>query len=73
MTPRSLSIPLILSLVLTVSLAAADAARTADTVVLDAIGVQNLRIKTVEVEETDFEENLSSSDALRQSPATSPP
>jgi multidrug efflux pump subunit AcrA (membrane-fusion protein) len=68
MTPRSLSIPLIHSLVLTVSLAAADAARTADTVVLDAIGVQNLRIKTVEVEETDFEESVFSLGRIEAKP-----
>ncbi len=68
MIPRSLSIPLILSLVLTVSLAAADAARTADTVVLDAIGVQNLRIKTVEVEETDFEESVFSLGRIEAKP-----
>src|SRR4051812_49071983 len=35
---------------------AADAKRSASTVVLDETGVKNLRIETVEVEETDFEE-----------------
>lgn len=38
--------------------AAADAKRTANTVVLDETGVKNLRIETVEVEETDFEQTI---------------
>ncbi len=37
---------------------AADAQRAANTVVLDETGVKNLRIETVEVEETDFEATL---------------
>jgi len=37
---------------------AADAARTAATIVLDETGVKNLRIETVEAEETDFEETV---------------
>lgn len=35
-----------------------DAATNADTIVLDETGVKNLRIETVEVEETDFEESV---------------
>ena len=62
------SIPLILSLALTASLPAADAARTADTVVLDATGVQNLRIKTVVVEENDFEESVFSLGRIEAKP-----
>jgi multidrug efflux pump subunit AcrA (membrane-fusion protein) len=38
--------------------AAAAAKRTANTIVLDETGVQNLRIETVEVEETDFENTI---------------
>ena len=38
--------------------AAGDAKRTANTVVLDETGVKNLRIETVEVEETDFEATI---------------
>lgn len=38
--------------------AAEDAKRTANTVVLDDTGVKNLRIETVEVEETDFEQTI---------------
>ena len=38
-----------------ITAAAADAKRAANTVVLDETGVKNLRIETVEVEETDFE------------------
>ncbi len=37
---------------------AAEAARSANTVVLDETGVKNLRIETVEAEETDFEETI---------------
>jgi len=36
----------------------ADAARTAATIVLDETGVKNLRLETVEAEETDFEETV---------------
>lgn len=32
--------------------------RSANTVILDAIGVKNLRIETLEVEESDFEESV---------------
>jgi cobalt-zinc-cadmium efflux system membrane fusion protein len=38
--------------------AAEDAKRAANTVVLDETGVKNLRIETVEVEETDFEATI---------------
>jgi membrane fusion protein, heavy metal efflux system len=38
--------------------AAEDAKRSANTVVLDDTGVKNLRIETVEVEETDFEQTI---------------
>lgn len=38
--------------------AAGDAKRTANTVVLDETGVKNLRIETVEAEETDFEQTI---------------
>lgn len=38
--------------------AAVDTKRTANTVVLDETGVKNLRIETVEVEETDFEQTI---------------
>lgn len=43
---------------LTFSALALDKERTANTVVLDATGVKNLRIETIEVEETDFEESI---------------
>ncbi len=68
MKPFSISIPFILSLALTASLSAADAARAADTVVLDATGVQNLRIKTVAVEENDFEESVFSLGRIEAKP-----
>jgi membrane fusion protein, heavy metal efflux system len=57
-----------LSLALASQLVAADSARTANTVVLDAIGVQNLRIKTVVVEETDFEESVFSLGRIEAKP-----
>src|SRR6478609_8327848 len=38
--------------------AAADAKRASNTVVLDETGVKNLRIETVEAEETDFEQTI---------------
>ena len=41
-----------------ITAAAADAKRAANTVVLDETGVKNLRIETVEVEETDFEATI---------------
>jgi multidrug efflux pump subunit AcrA (membrane-fusion protein) len=37
---------------------AVDAHRSASTVVLDGVGVKNLRIETAEVEETEFEETI---------------
>lgn len=43
---------------LTMSAHALDKERTANTVVLDATGVKNLRIETIDVEETDFEESI---------------
>lgn len=52
-------VPLGLSLLLTATLPAADnAARRMNTVVLDATGVQNLRIQTVVAEPGDFEETI---------------
>lgn len=51
--------PLCLSLLLTTALPAADnAARKTNTVVLDATGVQNLRIQTAVAEPGDFEETI---------------
>lgn len=41
-----------------INAAAEDAKRAASTVVLDETGVKNLRIETVEVEETDFEATI---------------
>ncbi|MCC6883315.1 MAG: hypothetical protein IT576_14270, partial [Verrucomicrobiales bacterium] len=35
-----------------------DSARNANTIVLDEAGVRNLRIETVEAEESDFEETV---------------
>lgn len=49
---------LILFSSLSLSLVAQDAKRTANTIVLDETGVKNLRIETVEVEESDFETTL---------------
>ena len=50
---------LLLCLSLTgITSAAEDAKRAANTVVLDETGVKNLRIETVEVEETDFEATI---------------
>lgn len=40
------------------ALAAGDAKRISNTVVLDETGVKNLRIETVEAEETDFEQTI---------------
>ncbi|MBV6498439.1 MAG: Multidrug resistance protein MdtA [Prosthecobacter sp.] len=55
---RSL-VPLFLLLACSgLSHAAEDAKRAANTVVLDETGVKNLRIETVEVEETDFEATI---------------
>lgn len=54
---RSL-VPLFLCLALSSAAHAADAKRAANTVVLDETGVKNLRIETVEVEETDFEATI---------------
>lgn len=49
---------LLLSLALSGLVHAADPKRAANTVVLDETGVKNLRIETVEVEETDFEATI---------------
>jgi len=49
---------LFLCLALSGAAHAADSKRTANTVVLDDTGVKNLRIETVEVEETDFEATI---------------
>ena len=46
------------SLALLVTAQGADPQRTANTVVLDETGVKNLRIETIDVEETDFEESI---------------
>lgn len=46
------------ALAIPVALQGADAKRAANTVVLDDTGVKNLRIETVEVEETTFEETI---------------
>jgi cobalt-zinc-cadmium efflux system membrane fusion protein len=46
------------ALAIPVALQGADARRAANTVVLDDTGVKNLRIETVEVEETTFEETI---------------
>ena len=51
-------IPLIISLALSGNIGAADPERLANTIVLDETGVKNLRIETVLVEETDFEESV---------------
>ncbi len=51
----SLSLSLLLAAPLP---AATDAARKANTIVLDAVGVQNLRIQTAVVEAGDFEETI---------------
>ena len=40
------------------SISCIHAATNSDTIVLDETGVKNLRIETVEVEETDFEETI---------------
>lgn len=48
----------ILSFAILSAQAAPDAKRTANTIALDDTGVKNLRIETVEVEETDFEEAI---------------
>lgn len=45
-----------------------DAKRSANTVVLDETGVKNLRIETVEVEETDFEEIIFALGRIRVAP-----
>ena len=48
----------ITSIALTLGAYAVDPQRVANTVVLDETGVKNLRIETIEVEETDFEESI---------------
>ena len=50
--------PLILSLALAASPLTVTAASVSDTIVLDENGVKNLRLETVEAEETDFEETV---------------
>jgi len=49
--------------------AAEDAKRAANTVVLDETGVKNLRIETVEVEETDFEATIFSLGRIQAIPS----
>lgn len=57
------------SLALMASATAVDPQRTANTVVLDETGVKNLRIETIEVEETDFEESTFSLGRIEAIPA----
>jgi multidrug efflux pump subunit AcrA (membrane-fusion protein) len=49
---------------------AVDPARVANTVVLDDTGVNNLRIETIDVEETDFEESIFSLGRIEAIPAS---
>ncbi|MFO1486374.1 MAG: efflux RND transporter periplasmic adaptor subunit [Verrucomicrobiaceae bacterium] len=66
---RSL-VPLFLLLAYSGSIhAAEDAKRAANTVVLDETGVKNLRIETVEVEETDFEATIFSLGRIQAIPS----
>ncbi|MGC4072675.1 MAG: efflux RND transporter periplasmic adaptor subunit [Nibricoccus sp.] len=58
MKTLSVSVALTLSSFLAAPLQAADSARNASTIVLDATGVKNLRIQTAVVEEADFEESV---------------
>jgi cobalt-zinc-cadmium efflux system membrane fusion protein len=58
MKTRSLSNALIFSALFAVSISAADSERSANMIVLDATGVQNLRIQTAVVDEADFEESV---------------
>lgn len=63
-------VPLFLFIALTSSITAAeDAKRAANTVVLDDTGVKNLRIETVEVEETDFEATIFSLGRIQAIPS----
>lgn len=63
-------VPLYLFIALTSSITAAeDAKRAANTVVLDDTGVKNLRIETVEVEETDFEATIFSLGRIQAIPS----
>ncbi len=57
------------SLALLVTAQGADPQRTANTVVLDETGVKNLRIETIDVEETDFEETIFSLGRIEAIPA----
>ncbi|ATC64859.1 hypothetical protein CMV30_13275 [Nibricoccus aquaticus] len=68
MKTLSASLVFIFSSALGVSLFSADSARIANTIVLDAAGVQNLRIQTVAVEEGDFEESVFSLGRIEAKP-----
>ena len=57
------------SLAVLSSVSAADPQRIANTVVLDETGVKNLRIETIDVEETDFEESVFSLGRIEAIPA----
>lgn len=57
------------SLALLVSAQGQDAKRTANTIVLDEAGAKNLRIETVDVEETDFEQSIFSLGRIEAIPA----
>ena len=58
-------------IVFTPPLAAVDAKLPSNTVILDATGVKNLRLETVEVEETSFEETIFSLGRIETIPARS--
>jgi multidrug efflux pump subunit AcrA (membrane-fusion protein) len=58
------------SLALLSSAHAVDPQRVANTVVLDETGVKNLRIETIEVEETDFEESIFSLGRIEAMPSS---
>ena len=58
------------SIALLVTAQGADPQRTANTVVLDETGVKNLRIETIDVEETDFEETIFSLGRIEAIPAS---
>lgn len=69
---RTCLFPLCLALLLAAPLAAADnAARKANTVILDATGVANLRIQTVVAEPGDFEETIFALGRIETKPGTS--
>ncbi|MBL9200108.1 MAG: efflux RND transporter periplasmic adaptor subunit [Opitutaceae bacterium] len=59
------------SLLLTASLSGADAARKANLTILDATGVQNLRIQTAVVEASDFEETIFALGRIEAKPGNS--